>query len=136
MNQHWRLAAGGSITVVVVALPLAAMIGAYVGGLEAWSFLYGVGVGLPTFASIALAVSLILCRTTELKLMIGAGVYVGRLVIAAGAMLLPALFVVEWPIMPMVGGFVLVYVVENMALLWGAWKTASTTGARRSGTEG
>lgn len=127
MSQLGGLAARGAIFVVVVSIPAAITIAYYLGGAEALSFVYGVGVGLVVFASIALAVSLILNQQSTRNMALGAGIYVGRLLFAGVAMAVPVLLDLLL-ILPMVGGFVGVYAVENLVLLQGARKMKSLAG--------
>ncbi len=116
-----------------VALPAAAGIAYYLGALEAWSFLYGVFVGMAMFSSIAFAVTMVFGPTTETKRLVGAGIYAGRLVFAAAAIVVPITLGL-WPIVPMLCGFVGVYIVENVVLLVVAAKAAGSSSVRR--TEG
>lgn len=125
MTRHWRLAAGGTLATVVFALPAAVAVAFYSGGSDALSFGYGVCVGLVAFVSIAISAALMISgEPSETKLALGFGVYLARLVFAAMALGLPAI-AGSWPIAPMVGGFVGVYVVENIALLVGAWRMSA-----------
>lgn len=144
MSLLWRLAAGSSIAMAVVAVPSSGAVAYYFGGVEAWSFLYGVGVGFVTFVSIAAVVALILRRPSESKMMLGFAIYLGRLMFAAVALAIP-LFLGLLPVLPVVCGLVAVYVVENIALLWGAWRYGGvrsdrydmrSSGIQRSRTEG
>lgn len=118
---------------LVVALPAAAGIAYYLGGLEAWSFLYGAGVGLVIFSSIAFTVTMVFGQTTEMKRLVGAGVYVGRLVFAAAAIVVPIALDL-WPVVPMICGLAGVYIVENVVLLLAAARAAGGSSVR--GTEG
>lgn len=127
------MAVGGTVATVIATLPAVAGIAYYLGALEAWSFLYGVGVGLIIFASIAFTVTMVFGQTTELKRLVGAGIYVGRLVFAAAAVLVPIMLDL-WPIVPMICGLVGVYILENVVLLLAAAKTAGSSSVRR--TEG
>ena len=118
MSQHWRLAVGGAATVVALTVPCCVAIAHYFGGADAWSFLYGVGLGLVIFTLIAATVSNILRRPSEANIGLGFIIYFGRLVFAAAALAIPLL--TGWmPVLPMVCGLVAVYVVENVAL--GPW---------------
>ncbi len=128
-----KMAFGGAVVMVAVALPAAAAVGYYLGAVESWAFLYGVVVGVAIFSSIAFAVTMLFGPTTEMKRLVGAGIYVGRLVFAAAAMVVPITLGL-WPVVPMLCGFVGVYVVENVALLLAAAKFAG--GSSMRGTEG
>lgn len=131
MSQLGRLAVRGAIFVTGVAVPAALAVAYYFGAAESVSFAYGVAVGLVVFASIALAVSLILGQRSAGKMALGAGIYVGRLMFAGVAIAVPVLLDLL-PVLPMVGGFVGVYAVENIVLLQGARKLKSTPGAQES----
>ncbi len=121
MSRPAKMALGGAAVMVALAFPAAAVAAYYFGSMAAWAFLYGVFVGVAMFSSIAFAVTMVFGPTTEMKRLAGAGIYVGRLVFAAAAMLVPIILGL-WPIMPMVGGIVGVYIVESVALLVGAWR--------------
>lgn len=127
------MAIGGAVAMSAVALPAAGAVAYYFGSMEAWSFLYGVFVGMAMFSSIAFAVTMVFGPTTEMRRLVGAGIYVGRLVFAAAAVLVPITLDL-WPVVPMLCGFVGVYVVENVVLLFGAAKVAGRSSVRR--TEG
>jgi hypothetical protein len=127
------MALGGAVAMAVVALPAASGVAYYLGSSAAWSFLYGVFVGVAMFSSIAFAVTMVFGPTTEAKRLVGAGIYAGRLVFAAAAVIVPITLGL-WPVVPMLCGFVGVYVVENVALLLAAAKFAG--GSSMSGTEG
>ena len=134
MSPHWALAARGTATTAVVALPAAGLWAYYRGLLEAGAFLYGVGVGLLVFVAIAVTVSFLTVRPSGGRILMGAAVYGGRLVFAVVAIGGVAI----WgylPVLPMVLGFAGVYIVENVALLWGAWKTGGRAVSRRPGAE-
>ncbi len=116
MSAHWSLAVRGTVLTLVLALLAGVAFGYYLGGVHAGAFLYGVGVGAVSFASIALTVSLLTVRPTASRVLLGAASYVGRLVFAAVAIGVPA-FLNLWPVLPMLGGFAGVYVIENVVLL-------------------
>lgn len=145
MSRHWRLAVGAAVTLVALAVPSTVAIAYYFSGADAWSFLYGAAVGLVIFTLIAAAVSFILRRPSEAKIGLGFMVYFGRLLFAVVAVSVPLLS--GWlPVLPMICGLVAAYVVENVALLWGAWRygggrpggygTARHPETQNSGTEG
>lgn len=116
MSSLSRLTTWGVAAIAAVALPATAVVYYYFGGLHAGAFLYGVGVGMIVFTAIALTVSLISGKTTSLRMLLGAMIYVGRLGFAVVAIGAPVL-VAGWPIASIFGGFVVVYVVENIAVL-------------------
>jgi hypothetical protein len=127
------MALGGAVVMAVVALPAVAGMAYYLGGAEAWAFLYGVLVGVGIFSTIAFAVTMLFGPTTETKRLIGAGIYLGRLAFAAAAIMVP-ITAGLWPVVPMLCGFVGVYIVENVVLLFAAAKVAGRSSVRR--TEG
>lgn len=131
MSALGWLAVRGTVFVLAAAVPAAAAIAYYAEGIRALSFLYGVGVGLAVFASIAVSVSLILNQESTRNMALGAGVYVGRLLFAGVAMVVPVLLELL-AVVPMVGGFVGVYAVENIVLLQGARKLKGISGVQES----
>lgn len=130
MSPHWALAARGAAATIAVALPAAGFAAYYLGAEDAVAFLYGVGVGLAVFAAIAASVSLITVRPSGGRVLIGTGLYLGRLAFAAAAIGVPA-YLGSLPVLPMVSGFAGVYIVENVALLWGASRVGLPTSSRR-----
>lgn len=134
MSPHWALAIRGTATTLLISLPAAALWGLYRGPLEAGAFLYGVGVGLSVFVAIAVTVTFLTVRPSGLRVLVGAGVYLGRLLFAVAAIG----GVAAWgylPVVPMVLGFAGVYVVENVALLWGASRVETPAAVRRRESE-
>ncbi len=129
MSAHWSLAVRGTVLTLVLALLAGVAFGYYLGGVHAGAFLYGVGVGVLSFASIALTVSLLTVRPTASRVLLGAASYVGRLVFAAAAIGVPA-FLDLWPALPMLGGFAGVYVIENVVLLLLASNAVGVEGKR------
>lgn len=119
MSPHWALAVRGAATTLAVALLAGGVAAIYLGVEDALALLYGVGVGLVVFLAIAASVSLITVRPSGGRVLIGAGLYLGRLAFAAAAIGVPA-YLGSLPMLPMVSGFAGVYIVENVALLWGA----------------
>lgn len=136
MNTHSRLALKGAAVMVALALPVGAMIGYYTDRAHAVAFLYGVGVGVASFASIALTVSLLLVRPSGLRILLGTAVYAGRLLFAAVAVGLP-IYLNLWPVLPLLCGFAGVYVAENVLLLAMAPKTTghAAVSSARGGVE-
>lgn len=130
MSAHWRLAVRGAVLTLVLALGAGAAFGYYLDFVWAGAFLYGVGVGVVSFASIALTVSLVTVRPTAVRVMFGAASYVGRLVFAAVAIMVPA-YIELLPALPMVVGFAGVYAIENVVLLLLAPKSVGRNRAER-----
>lgn len=131
MSAHWRLALLGAGVMAGLAAPAALAFWFWGGGAHAVAYLYGAAVGMLSFGSIAVTVALILGRTTPLKMLLGAMVYLGRLVFAAAAVGVP-IFFGWWPVAPLVVGFAMVYVVENVVLLLGAAKMKGARGLSRA----
>ena len=127
MSAHWRLALGGAAATAVMSLGAAAVVGYYFGAVYAGAFLYGAGVGLVSFTSIALTAWLLGGKLSGERVLLGVAVYFGRLVFAAVAVGVP-IFLASWPALALIGGFTGVYVVENVLLLFGAVKVRSTYG--------
>lgn len=134
MRTLWRLAAGSAAAVVVFATPAAVAVFRLAGESAGFAFLYGVGVGLITFVSIALTVGLMTVRPTGPRVMWGTISYVGRLLFAAAAITVPVLLDL-WPVLPMLGGFAGVYIVENVALLWAASRSMGSFDYRQGEPE-
>ena len=125
MSAHWRLAVGGAALTGLLSLLVAVVVGVYAGWADAGAFLYGAGVGVVSFTSIAVTASLLGGRFTGEKMLLGVAVYFGRLVFAVMAVGVP-LFWASWPALAVVCGFAGVYVVENVLLLVGAWRAPGT----------
>ena len=122
MRAHWSLAARGTILTLVLALLASLVVVYYLDRADAVAFLYGVGVGVLSFASIAVTVSMFTVRPTGRRVMFGAAFYVGRLFLAAVAVLVPV-YLGGWPALPILGGLGGVYAIENVVVLWLASKT-------------
>lgn len=116
MRSLPRLVALGVAAIVAVALPATAAVYYYFGASYGVAFVYGVAVGMVTFASTAVTASLLTGPTTGSRMAWGTVFYVGRLGFAAAAISVPV-FLGVWPVLPVLGGFAGVYVVENVAIL-------------------
>src|SRR5215212_2136524 len=127
VSAHWRLALGGAAATAVMSLGAAAVVGYYFGAVYAGAFLYGAGVGLVSFTSIALTAWLLGGKLSGERVLLGVVVYFGRLVFAVVAVGAP-IFLASWPALALIGGFAGVYVVENVLLLLGAVKVRGTYG--------
>ncbi|HEY6714638.1 MAG TPA: hypothetical protein VI055_20505 [Rubrobacter sp.] len=133
MSAHWRLALGGAAATAVMSLAAAAVVGYYFGAVYAGAFLYGAGVGLVSFTSIAITAWLLGGKLSGERVLLGVAIYFGRLVFAVVAVGAP-IVLASWPALALIGGFAGVYVVENVLLLFGAVKVRGTY-ARRAGVE-
>ena len=111
-----RLTTFGALAIAVTVLPAVAAVHYYFGGMSAGAFAYGAGIGAVVFTAIALTVSLMTGPTTSTRMLFGGLIYVGRLGFAALAIMVPV-FVAGWSALWIVGGFALVYAVENVAVL-------------------
>lgn len=118
MSAHWRLAVRYAAWVSAVAAVVAAVVWFLFGEAHAGSFLYGVGVGTVSFVSTALTVSLLMGRSTAGGMLVGALSFGVRYGFVAAALGVPA-YLGLWPVVAMLGGFVGVYVAENVLLLPG-----------------
>ena len=123
MRSHWSLAARGTILTLVFALLASVVFAYYLDRADALAFLYGVGIGMVSFASIAVTVAMFTVRPTGRRVLFGAAFYVGRLLFAAVAVLVPV-YAGGWPALPILGGLAGVYAIENVVVLWLASKTA------------
>src|SRR5918995_1777853 len=81
MSAHWRLALGGAAASAVMSLGAAAVVGYYFGAIYAGAFLYGAGVGLVSFSSIAITAWLLGGKLSGERVLLGVAVYFGRLVL-------------------------------------------------------
>lgn len=130
MGSHWRLAVRYTIWTIALAGVICAAIWFYYGGSYAGAMLYGVIVGLVSFVSTALSVSLITGRS-ELFRALGAMSFFLRYGFVAAALGIPAYFGL-WPIVAMMAGFAGVYLAENVVLLPGAVRVMSKpSGSKR-----
>ncbi len=116
MSTHSRLALRGAALAILLALPAGVAVWYYLGRAETFAFVYGVGVGILGFASIALTVSLLTVRPSGVRILLGVASYGGRLAFALVAVGVPV-YLGSWPVLPMLCGLVGVYVVENVSLL-------------------
>ncbi len=116
MSTHSRLALRGAVLTLGLSIPVGALIWYYFGQAQTVSFLYGVGVGVLGFASIALAVSLLTVRPSGGRILLGVVIYGARLALVIAAVG-GAVYVDAWPVLPMMCGLGGVYVVENLLLL-------------------
>jgi hypothetical protein len=135
MSGHWRLALRCAAWMVALAVPAGVAVLYLYGGAHAGSFLYGVGVGIVSFVSTALTVSLLWGRSQIAGVMIGGASFGGRYGFAAGALGVPA-YMELWPVVAMLGGFVAVYVTETVVLVPWALRAISGPGAGRPVDEG
>jgi MFS family permease len=115
MKPHWRIAIRYVVLVSVGALVAGVAIWLSYGASYAWAFIYGVAMGLLSFASMAVTVSMLTERSTA-AMMLGAGSFVARCVFAAVTLGIPA-YLSLWPVLAMLGGFAVVYLAENVLLL-------------------
>src|SRR5918912_3057536 len=84
MSAHWRLALQYGAWVSVGAVLVGAVIWFLFGEAYAGSFLYGVGVGIVSFVSTALTVSMLTGCSRAVGVLIGAGSFWARYGFAAG----------------------------------------------------
>ena len=129
MSAHWRLAARGATSMVVLAVPVAGAIYYFYGAAHAGGFLHGVGTGILSFGSTALTVSLMPVNSTVHGVVMWVGSFLARYGFVAVALGVPA-YLGLWPVAAMLGGFVGVYLVENVVLLSGVMGATSNPGVR------
>ena len=135
MSGHWRLALRCAAWMVALAIPAGVAVYYFYGGAHAGAFLYGVGVGIVSFVSTALTVTLLMGRSTMGGMLVGGSSFGVRYGFAAGALGVPA-YVGLWPVVAMLGGFVAVYVAETVVLVPWALRAISGPGAGRPVGEG
>lgn len=116
MSPHWRIAFRSAAWVSAAALVVATAVWYLSGASQAGAFLYGAAMGLLSFVSMAATVSMLTDRSTPVMMMAVAGSFGARCVFAAVALGIPA-YLGLWPVFPMLGGFALVYLAENVVLL-------------------
>lgn len=133
MSPHWRLALRYAVYMIVLAVLAGAAMFYFYGGAHAGALLYGIGVGVMSFVSTALTVSLLTGRS-RLSRVVGVASFVGRFLFAVGALAIPA-YLDLWPVLAMLGGFAGVYLAENVALLPMAFSVIKDQSARRDNTE-
>ena len=116
----------------MVSLGIAAGAAVYYlyGAAYAGALLYGVGVGVVSFVSTALTVTLLTGRSTMGGMLVGGSSFAVRYGFAAGALGLPA-YMGLWPVVAMLGGFVAVYVAETVVLVPWALRSIGGPGAGR-----
>lgn len=124
MSTHWTLALRYAAMVLAVAVVVGGIIWFVYGGGVAGAFGYGVGIGLVSFVSMAITVSMLAapCIGARLVGILSFPVRYGFAVIALGV---PAYFGL-WPVLAMLGGFAGVYLAENVVLLPGVLNNLST----------
>ncbi len=127
MSAHWRLAfryaawvSGGAALVGVVVWLL-------YGEAYAGAFLYGVGVGIVSFVSTALTVSLLTGRSKASDMIACAASFMGRYGFVVVALGVPA-YLGLWPVVIMLVGFAGVYLAENVVLLPGVMRVRLDAG--------
>lgn len=115
MSVQWRLALRYAAGVLVVASGVGAFVGLSYGWDQGLALGYGVGVGLISFVSIALTVSMLTGRSMVWKAL-GSVTFFGRLMFAVMALGIPAYYG-AWPVVAMILGFAAVYLAEHMMLV-------------------
>src|SRR3712207_7063188 len=119
MSAHWRLALGGAAATAVMSLGAAAVVGYYFGAVYAGAFLYGAGVGLLSFTSIAITAWLLGGKLSGERVLLGVAVYFGRLVFGVVAVGAP-IFLASWPALALIGGVARGLLPgDGLLLFWG-----------------
>ncbi len=118
MSAHWRLAIQYAAWVTGGAVLAGTVVWFFFGEAYAGAFLYGAGVGIVSFVSTALTVSMLTGRSKAVGVLIGAASFGARYGFAAVALGVPA-YLELWPVVVMLVGFAGVYLAENVALLPG-----------------
>lgn len=115
MSAHWRLAGWYAAWVCAGAALAGVAVWLFYGGTYAGALLYGAGVGLASFVSIAMTVSMLTVRSYVWR-GLGAASFFVRYGFAAVALGIPA-YLGLWPVVAMLAGFAGVYLAENVLLL-------------------
>ena len=115
MSDHWRLALRYAAWIIALAVPTGAVVSFVYGEAYAGALLYGVGTGILSFVSTALTVSM-LTEGSNVWLVLGVASFVARYGFVVVALGVPA-YLGLWPVVAMFGGFVGVYLAENVVLL-------------------
>ncbi|MDQ3965952.1 MAG: hypothetical protein M3246_05805 [Actinomycetota bacterium] len=118
MSAHWRLAIQYAAWVTGGTVLAGTVVWFLFGEAYAGAFLYGAGVGIVSFVSTALTVSMLTGRSKAVGVLIGAASFGARYGFAAVALGVPA-YLELWPVVVMLVGFAGVYLAENVALLPG-----------------
>jgi hypothetical protein len=116
VSLHWRLALWYVAWVAVGAAIVEVAIWLLYGGAYAGAVLYGVSVGIISFISMALTVSLLTVGASAFRVMLGGGVFMARYGFLALALGVPS-YLSPWPVLPMVLGCAGVYLAENVLIL-------------------
>lgn len=132
MGDHWRLAFRCAGWIFAFMVPVGALLLYVYGVAHAEAFAYGVGIGLVSLLSTALTVSLLWGPNMAVGVMVGVFSFVGRCLLAAAALGVPA-YLGLWPVLPMLGGFAGVYLAENIVLMPKALKISHAS-IRREAT--
>jgi len=128
MSPHWRLALWYAAWVSAGAALVAVMIWFLYGEAYAGAFLYGVSVGMVSFVSTALTVSMLTGCSRAVGVLIGAASFGARYGFAAVALGVPA-YLELWPVVAMLVGFAGVYLAENAVLLPGVMAVKCDAGS-------
>jgi hypothetical protein len=128
MGLHWRVAFWSAAWIVVPAVLIAVGILYVYGVTSAGAFGYGVGVGLISFLSTAVTVSLITGAWKAAGVFLGMLSFGARYGFAAGALSIPA-YLEIWPVAVMMAGFAGVYFVETVMLVPWAVRSMRIPGA-------
>jgi hypothetical protein len=121
MSPHWRLAFRYVAWVSAGAALVGAVVWFLFGEAYAGAFLYGVGVGIVSFVSMAFSVSMLTGRSKASDMMICAVSFVARYGFVAVALGVPG-YLGLWPVAPMLIGCAGVYLAENAMLLPGVMR--------------
>lgn len=115
MSTHWRLAFWYAAWVSAGAALIGVAIWFLYDVAYAGAFLYGAGVGIVSFVSTAITVSL-LTKASIMWRLVGVTSFVARYGFVALALGVPA-YLGLWPVVVMLGGFAGAYLAENVVLL-------------------
>ncbi|HET7481190.1 MAG TPA: hypothetical protein VFJ72_16915 [Rubrobacteraceae bacterium] len=134
MSGHWRVAIRCAAWMIVLAAAAAGAIFYVYGPDHSLAFCYGAGVGIVSFASTAITVSLLTGRSRVIGVLLGATSFGVRYGFAAVALGIPA-YLELWPVVAMLMGFTAVYFVETLVLVPWAVRAMGVPGERRPAGE-
>lgn len=135
MSGHWQLAFRSAGWMALLAAVAVAVISHLFDMDSAVAFGYGAGVGLLSFVSTAVTVSLLTGWSKVIGVVLGVGSFVARYGFVAIALGIP-IYRDLWPALPALGGFAAVYFAETVLLVPWAIRTMIIPVAERQVDEG
>ena len=135
MSDHWRVALRCAAFMVVLVAVVAGVMFYVYSPAGSLAFCYGAGVGIVSFVSTAVTVSLLTGRSKYRGILVGATSFGARYGFAAVALSIPA-YLDLWPTVAMFVGFTGVYFVETVMLVPWAIRATKISGVDSPVVEG